>query len=91
MSGTTITWEDEKAMMREFRHMQARACAIVAVVLVATLSLVFLIRGEASAAVIAVDCGADPGAFDLALASANEGDTLSITGTCIGSWLIDKA
>ena len=42
----------------------------------------------AHAATATVDCTADPGAFASALASASDGDTLSIQGTCKGTFEI---
>jgi hypothetical protein len=40
----------------------------------------------ARAATIAVDCSTDSGALEAALASASDGDTLNISGTCDGTF-----
>jgi len=63
--------------------------------------LVFLVvavvvaAGSATAAhaatTIGVNCSADSGALASALASANEGDTLAIEGTCKGTFEIDQS
>jgi nitrous oxidase accessory protein NosD len=44
----------------------------------------------ASAAPIAVDCTADPAALQPAIDAANPGETLLISGTCIGTFSVSK-
>lgn len=44
----------------------------------------------ARAATTPVDCTADPGALAGALATAGPGDTLGISGTCVGSYVISQ-
>ena len=46
---------------------------------------------EAGGATIQVDCGANPDALTSALASAGDGDTLVIHGTCLGSFEVSKS
>ena len=43
----------------------------------------------ASAATTSVDCTADSGALQPAIDAAAPGDTLNVTGTCVGNFVID--
>ena len=46
--------------------------------------------GPANAAAITVNCTADPNALNVALTTASDGDTLSIQGTCKGTFEIAR-
>jgi fibronectin-binding autotransporter adhesin len=73
--------------MRRISKRRARSYLLVAAV--ACLALVG--AGEAGAAkAIAVDCTANPNALTGAIADAKKGATLSITGTCNGTFEIAK-
>jgi hypothetical protein len=72
--------------MRRIWKRLARIHLLVAATVVAGLALVG--AGQAGAATITVNCTADPNALASALASANDGDTLAITGTCKGTFEI---
>jgi hypothetical protein len=43
---------------------------------------------QVAAAIVRVDCTSDPAALAFALASANDGDTLAIQGTCKGTFVV---
>jgi uncharacterized repeat protein (TIGR01451 family) len=73
-------------------HRRRRSCrwrfaALVLLALAASLWAGSAERAYA-ASTITVDCGADPGALAAALASASDGDTLAIQGTCKGTFEI---
>jgi hypothetical protein len=66
-----------------------RPRVLFALTLVALAGLALLLPGRASAGTrIRVNCTANPGALASALASASDGDTLAIRGTCTGTFEI---
>ena len=65
-----------------------RRRASVMMVVVCALVLLGARVAPARAATIAVDCSTDSGALAAALASASDGDTLTISGTCGGTFEI---
>src|SRR5262245_26441601 len=60
--------------------------------LLVVLTAIVAVRGApALAASVTVNCTADPGALAGALSTANDGDTLSIQGTCKGTFEITQS
>jgi nitrous oxidase accessory protein NosD len=59
-----------------------KSCLAIA----AIAAFALLLGGTATAATTTVDCGSDPAALAAALATASDGDTLAITGTCTGTF-----
>jgi len=54
----------------------------------AVAAIALFVGGAATAATTTVDCSADPAALTAALATASDGDTLTIVGTCAGTFEI---
>ncbi|HXJ67088.1 MAG TPA: choice-of-anchor Q domain-containing protein [Actinomycetota bacterium] len=67
-------------------------CAVRAFVVsaLALATVPALVPGVAHATTTAVDCGANPAALQSVITAATAGDTLNVTGHCIGNLTIDK-
>ncbi len=65
----------------------------VSIILASTTALVVgaIGAGQARAATVIVDCSGDAGALTPALASAVDGDTLTINGTCVGTFVVARS
>src|SRR5262249_50403411 len=93
---------EEEGMTRSSRSkagVMNRACAspvISRLGLLALLALVAItamggVTSASGATTIAVDCTADPSALTTALATANDGDSLAIQGTCMGTFELSRS
>jgi uncharacterized repeat protein (TIGR01451 family) len=78
----------DTALERQRSERSIWLCGLVSLIL--TLGFAFASASAASAATT-VDCATDPGALASALASAIDGDTLAIHGTCEGTFDINHS
>src|SRR5438445_13775509 len=74
----------------QVRSRQARKLVLLVLVLAATFGAARA-QPAYSATTITVNCTTDPGALATALATASDGDTLAIQGTCKGTFEISHS